>query len=436
MSILLHGLHRNFGIISKDHNIVDLLKPTLNEIDTENYSFALLTSFEESSEFINFDLPDFIVVDLDNSIEDLERIQKLLKEDPWLVGIGVICILGEEKSEDFLQLAHKWNLVALVDRSDQDSLRRAFRIVLMSEHLLMDRRTDFQFQEKPTGQIVISNDVEMAEKTANLVATYLLESGKIDRNKYYNLNMGLSELMINAIEHGNCGISFSDKTKLLEDGVNIMEHIRTLNEDPEIAKRYVTLDYAIEEDRSTWVITDMGEGFDHKEFMKNNPQNLFLPHGRGIMMARNSSDELSYNDLGNQVTLVCHHYSEARSTVPIGFREEEEVLIKEGESVFEEGEESSYLCYILSGEFQVQVGGKEIGSLSPNDMFMGEMSFLLNRKRSATVIAVKDSKILRISQKSFINIIKKYPNYMLLLSRLLAQRLSRANNAESLPFVN
>ena len=152
-------------------------------------------------------------------------------------------------------------------------------------------------------------------------------------------------------------------------------------------------------------------------------------------MARNSSDELHYNQAGNQVTLVCYHVREEEFKMPLGFRGQEEVSCQVGEKVFSEGEESSYLYYIISGEFEVSVTGKSVGILNPSDMFMGEMSFLLNRRRSATVIATRPSRLLKISQKEFIKIIKQYPNYMLLLSRLLAQRLSRSNLKPS-PFIN
>ena len=102
---------------------------------------------------------------------------------------------------------------------------------------------------------------------------------------------------------------------------------------------------------------------------------------------------------GNQVTLVCYHIREEEFKIPMGFRGQEEVICQPNEKVFSEGEESSYLYYIISGEFEVSVSGKSVGMLHPSDMFMGEMSFLLNRKRSATVVAKRPSRLLKISHK-------------------------------------
>lgn len=58
---------------------------------------------------------------------------------------------------------------------------------------------------------------------------------------------------------------------------------------------------------------------------------------------------------------------------------------------------------------------------------MGEMSFLLNNRRSATVIADEDAKLVKISRKSFVEVMKHYPHYGIFLSKLLARKLARSN---------
>lgn len=431
----LHLLHRTFGIITTDDSLQSYVKSLIQNNDLTSFTCSTCTDLSTAQEFISYELPDFLIIDMDNPISDIAEVQKLLKEDPWLIGINVICIIPDNEPIDFLNLAHLYNLMAIVERSDKVNFRRALRVIINAHNVILESRSLLKFKTEPRGQIKVENDIEHAEQVANQIATFLLETGRIDRNKYYNLNMGLSELLFNAIEHGNCNISFSDKTELLENGTNMIEHVRALQKDKEISERYVTIDYEVYDNKSNWVITDMGAGFDHAKFLVADPNNLLLPHGRGILMARNSSDELHYNQKGNQVTLVCYHIKEDEAKIPIGFRNEEEVYCDSGEIIFSEGERSSYLYYIISGEFEVSVAGKPVGILRPPDLFMGEMSFLLNRIRSATVIATRPSKLLKISQKSFIKIIKKYPNYMLLLSRLLAQRLSRSNLKPS-PFIH
>ena len=60
-------------------------------------------------------------------------------------------------------------------------------------------------------------------------------------------------------------------------------------------------------------------------------------------------------------------------------------------------------------------------------MFLGEMSFLLNNRRSATVKACGKCRLLRISKKEFLMVMKRKPHYSIFLARLLAQRLHRLN---------
>ena len=53
--------------------------------------------------------------------------------------------------------------------------------------------------------------------------------------------------------------------------------------------------------------------------------------------------------------------------------------------------------------------------MSPADIFMGEMSFLLNNTRSAMVRAESQGKLVKISRKAFVAVVKEYPHYGIFL---------------------
>ncbi|MCJ8345953.1 cyclic nucleotide-binding domain-containing protein, partial [bacterium] len=382
-----------------------------------------------ASEFLDYELPNILIIDISQPIEDLSKIQKSLKNDPWLLNTGIILAAQTNEKASHIEKARDWNLLSIIDKNKAKDFYRVLDLLLKKWDLIKDSSTFSQFEANPKGTIIIENDMEEAERTANMIASFLFETGRIDRKKFYSLNMGMSELIINAVEHGNCGLTFNCKTKLLEEGVNMVEYVKTLAQNnPLIDKKRVRLDYEISQDFSVWKITDEGEGFDHTEFEEADPEKLLLSHGRGIIMARTCSDKLEYNDKGNVATLTCYHNSEEQVPIPIGFRDEEQVHFEVGEKVFTEGEFSSHVYYILSGEFDVFSNNKKLGSLKPSDLFVGEMSFLLNQKRSATVVATTPAEMIKLSKKDFIKVVKKYPNYLILVSRLLAQRLSRANS--------
>jgi CRP-like cAMP-binding protein len=115
--------------------------------------------------------------------------------------------------------------------------------------------------------------------------------------------------------------------------------------------------------------------------------------------------------------------------LPSIFMDHAEMEFEDGDVIFREGEASDNLYYIVSGSLDIVRDGKTVSHLSPDDLFLGEMSFLLANKRSATVISRGTSVLVPVSKHSFVNIIKEQPHYGIFLARLLAHRLERMNSA-------
>ena len=102
----------------------------------------------------------------------------------------------------------------------------------------------------------------------------------------------------------------------------------------------------------------------------------------------------------------------------------EVINYKEKQVVCRQDEMSNNLFFIVSGQFGVFVNKKFNSTLTPNDMFIGEMAFLLNDRRTATVVALgNDCKLIRIPKTAFLSLIRKNPHYGIFLSKMLAQRL-------------
>lgn len=112
---------------------------------------------------------------------------------------------------------------------------------------------------------------------------------------------GLSELLVNALEHGNLGISYLEKGALLEKNGWRAEVARR-QALPENQEKFVEVAFERLEDRIRFEVRDQGPGFDWRAFVDPSPQRLFDNHGRGIFMARlDSFDRLEYRGNGNQV---------------------------------------------------------------------------------------------------------------------------------------
>ncbi len=113
--------------------------------------------------------------------------------------------------------------------------------------------------------------------------------------------LGLSELTINAIEHGNLGISYEEKSLLQKEDI-WMEEIANRLADPEHAGKFVTLTFKRTDSDLTFTIRDQGNGFDWQDYLTMEAARAFDSHGRGICMANALSfDELEYRGCGNEV---------------------------------------------------------------------------------------------------------------------------------------
>ena len=114
---------------------------------------------------------------------------------------------------------------------------------------------------------------------------------------------GLNELLINAVEHGNLGITYKEKTKLVLGGTWMQEVERRL-EAPEYKHKFARLTFKASKETIAVAIKDQGSGFDWSRYVELSPGRATDPHGRGIAASRLMSfDSLEYLGTGNEV--VC-----------------------------------------------------------------------------------------------------------------------------------
>ncbi len=99
------------------------------------------------------------------------------------------------------------------------------------------------------------------------------------------VQIALSELMLNAVEHGNLGLGFVRKGELMSCGAWRNEVERLLDA-PAYLERFAYLRVELRPREVRFLIRDQGEGFDPVPFLNLNPERSVEPHGRGIAIAR------------------------------------------------------------------------------------------------------------------------------------------------------
>ncbi len=99
----------------------------------------------------------------------------------------------------------------------------------------------------------------------------------VDNDSLFKVRLSLDECVTNATRHGHQG-----------DG-----------------RRSITVSYLVESENITMKVRDQGPGFDFGLIPDPTlEENLMHPGGRGVFLTLRMMDEVSFNDVGNEVTMV------------------------------------------------------------------------------------------------------------------------------------
>lgn len=296
-------------------------KPNILVVDDEPLNIEILVEFLTGTGYdietaedgcaawklLESDPDKYDVVILDRMMPCLDGLQVLerIKHHPRLQSVPVILQTALAAREEMVEGLQAGAYYYLTKPFDEDMLlsvvgtavedRMRYRRVL--DDAMLAARTFGLMREAEFGFRSLNSARDLAT---------VLASGFPDPRRVV---IGLSELLVNAVEHGNLGITYQEKSLLREQDRWEDEIERRLrlaqNADKEVSVRYVR-----QADRIRVTIRDQGEGFAWQDYLQMDPARAFDTHGRGIAMSRMISfDDVEYHGNGNevQVTVAVPH---------------------------------------------------------------------------------------------------------------------------------
>lgn len=109
------------------------------------------------------------------------------------------------------------------------------------------------------------------------------------------------------------------------------------------------------------------------------------------------------------------------------FRHETDLqALAAGQVLFKEGEQGELMYVLISGTAEITVRGRLVETAEAGAI-LGEMAMIDDDKRSATVSAKTDCKLLSIDRKRFNFLIQQTPNFALYVMRVIANRLRKTD---------
>ena len=276
------------------------------ELEDEGYLTDTVENGTQALEMLK-QYPDrYQAVLLDRMMPDMDGIEVLhyMKKDEKLQGIPVIMQTAKATQADvkdgldagvlyyLTKPFEKKDLLAIVDT--------AVSCYFNYEYIRKAVDAKAAISPKP-GQFEVRT-VDEAYNLASLLASACPEPK--------TAVLGLVELLMNGIEHGNLNLGFQRKGELQAEG-RWREEIDRLLELPENKDKRVRVTFQISEHELRFLIKDDGKGFNVKQYENITPERLTMTHGRGITIAKKMSfDYLEYLGDGNEVLAIIKNASQ------------------------------------------------------------------------------------------------------------------------------
>lgn len=240
---------------------------------------------------------DLVLLDLMMPRLDGLGLMRRMKEDPRFRQVPVILQTADAAPERiaegiragaFYYLTKPLNLQVLRSvvraalESRQEALRTAREVDQVAHAAGLLKRAEFHYRTH-----------EEARALAALLVRVYPDPERVA--------VGVWELLVNAVEHGNLEITYAEKTRYMQERRMLAEVAERLQR-PEFLDRTAVAVLEQDAEGLTLTVEDEGPGFDWRPFLELAPARAFHTHGRGIAMAKALSfDEIAYEGRGNRV---------------------------------------------------------------------------------------------------------------------------------------
>lgn len=269
-------------------------------VESENMRAVFAEDGQDALDKIDHEKPDVVLTDLQMPIMDgLELVRMMKQKHPTIPVILVTRAGSEEIAVEALRLGAS---SYVPKRNLKRDLGRVLDMVLSAVKTLQEEERVKDFLQHSESYFVIGYDPEAPKALINHLQNSLSQNNACNESDRLRVGTALAEALANALDHGNLELD----SKLREDEVSAyrQEGAERASQEP-YKNRRVHVTARMKPGEATFIIRDEGPGFDPGNLPDpTDPENLLKASGRGVMLIRTFMDEVSYNDSGNEITMV------------------------------------------------------------------------------------------------------------------------------------
>ncbi len=289
----------NLLIVDDDEIVCQVNKELLAQ---EGYQVAVAENGLVAWDMIENNPDQFDLILLDKNMPKLDGLSflKRLKLEGKMLDLPVIMLTGDNEQQDIIEGLNEGAYYYLTKPAPAAILKQVVRNAL--DELRHKREMRAEIGQRSNGVRNLQRaefSIRTIDEAKNLAIVLADASHDPDRTV-----SGYSELLINAVEHGNLGITYEEKGQFLREGILIEEIERRQNISPYSSRQVCVL--VVRHKRAyTVTVTDEGEGFYWRKYLDFDPERAFDLHGRGIAMSKALSfDDIRYMGSGNSVVIT------------------------------------------------------------------------------------------------------------------------------------
>jgi CheY-like chemotaxis protein/anti-sigma regulatory factor (Ser/Thr protein kinase) len=244
--------------------------------------------------------PDAVLTDLNMpEMNGLELVEYMRAEHADIPVVLMTSRGGEQAAVDALRAGA---LSYVPKRELRGSLCDAMRTVMAAVEARRSHFTPRPESGQGESHYVLGYELEGQTALVSHLQTNLQRLGLCDGTEVFQVSTALGEAFSNAIDHGNLDID----SAVREEGIDVYSRMR---QERSLVQPYrdrrVQIIERVAPDDVTYVVRDEGTGFDVATVPDpTDAENLLKASGRGLMLIRTFMDEVTFNDSGNEITMV------------------------------------------------------------------------------------------------------------------------------------
>jgi CheY-like chemotaxis protein len=255
---------------------------------------------DEALQFFERHVPDIVVTDLMMpGMDGLELIVALKERFP-LTPVVMMTARGSE--EIAVEALEKGAASYVPKRNLSKRLAETVDRILQTAREEKNQARLMQRLVNDECAFVLENDLTLICTLVAYLRQGIRGVGLCQDSEHMRIGVALEEALLNAFYHGNLDVESALRE---QDDDNFRELARQRTTEAPYCDRRIYFHAKYSEEEAVFVIRDEGGGFDTSLVPDpTDPENLLRASGRGLLLMGAFMDEMRFNDVGNEVTLV------------------------------------------------------------------------------------------------------------------------------------